>query len=476
MAKVKFQTSDSKDAIRLFGGNLEAFKSRNKIVILVGAAGTGKTFALCLKMHMYAIMYPGVQILLCRKTLPALRNTIVKTYLSIVELTSYKDKVRVLGETRPTEFIYNENEQEWNGVKYSGVSRITLSQIDIQGKALGADYDMIYINQPDTEGLSEDEFTLVASRCRSDNGPYRQILADPNPANDQHWLLLGSMGEKPKWGLIESYHQDNPAYYNHDINEWTDLGKEHIAQLELLPEHLRKSQLEGQWYSMEGMAFANSWDSSKHLISFGSKKAVDLGISKVNEDGEFENAIPQGWHHYLAIDWGGADPFAILLIARHPDQDLFIVHKHIYLIESDIVRIAQLTKKMCEGYDIKNIIADRGRIETTFLENTLGIGITNAKKGAGSVEDSINICNTELLSDRWLFVNANESLAHIPDYKIVEKKGLMGPEEIPNLKLDSKTRGISKHQQDHYYDAWKYFCRYWAELENAYKQPALIWL
>lgn len=457
-----------------------AVDNPNELYLTKDFIVTHNTFAMCLKMHLYAIKYPGVKILLCRKSLPALRNSVVKTYLNILEQTGYEDRVRTLGETRPTEFHYLYDEKEYNGVVYKGKSTIVLSQIDLQGKALGAEYDMIYVNQPDTEGLTEDEFTLIASRARLQNAPYRQILADPNPASETHWLLKGSLPDvngKIKWNLFSSIHQDNPVFYDQEKQEWTEAGIEHLEQLELLPDYLRQSQLEGKWFNTEGTAFANSWNPSKHLISLSSQKAINLNLSKFNEEtGEYENTVPQGWHHYLSIDWGGSDPFAILLIARHPDQDLFIVHKHIYIVEADIVKVANLTKQMIEGYEIKNIIADRGRIETKFMENVLGIPITNAKKGAGSVEDSINICNTELLSDRWLFVHTSESLFNEPSRELINKKRLMGVEEIPNLKIDPKTRGIAKHQQDHYFDSLKYFMRYWAELENSYHQPALLWL
>ncbi len=42
MSKIKFQSNDSKPDIKLYGGNELAVKSRDKIVILVGPAGSGK--------------------------------------------------------------------------------------------------------------------------------------------------------------------------------------------------------------------------------------------------------------------------------------------------------------------------------------------------------------------------------------------------------------------------------------------------
>ncbi len=450
---------------------------------------THNTFSMCLKMHLFCVKYPGVKVLLCRKSLPALRNSVVKTYQTILEKTGYTDRVRTLGETRPTNFIYDYDEKEWDGITYKGVSEITLSQIDGKGKALGAEYDMVYVNQPDTEGLTEEEFLTICSRARLTNAPYRQRIADPNPANEQHWLKLGEItpqnpaledGKGGKWELIKSSHKDNPEWYDQEKQEWTEVGKDNIRQLEKLPENKRKNLLEGEWFTAEGMAFGNSWDRKKHLYSLRDERSLDLGLSDETSFGVFEDTVPQHWHHYLSIDWGGTDPFVALLIAHYQDEytneERFIIHKHIYITEADIFKVSEMTRKMCEGYEIKNVIADRGRAETTVMEKALDMVITNAKKGAGSVEDSINICTTELNSDRWMFLNYEESLFHEPDPLLLSKNKLMGPEEIPNLKLDINGKGIAKHQQDHYYDAWKYFCRYWSDLNNGYKQPTLLWI
>lgn len=830
MSKIKFQTSLVKNAIQLFGGNLEAYNSKEKIVILVGPAGSGKTWALCLLMHLFCVKYPGVQVLLCRKTLPALRNTVVKTYLGVVELTGYKDRVRTLGETRPTEFIYQQDEKEWDGIKYAGVSRITLSQIDANGKALGAEYDMIYVNQPDTEGLTEEEFTLVASRCRADNGPYRKILADPNPASDQHWILKGSyphpQTNEAKWKLYNSTHKDNPAYFNHETEEWTDLGKEHLKQLELLPDHLKQSQLEGKWFSTEGTIFGTVFNPTKHILYYESQKAVDLGISnKIYQDDSDEpiylrNNL-QGWHNYVSIDWGGTDPFVCyddkteiltnegwklfnnlnknekvatinldtkvlefekplnyikqlykgdmilgesrssganflvtpnhqmivenhlsrkwnkveasklgkynaipiswnspekkedslfeipnklnatrkylspvskkafakfigiflsegylkeskkgnkirvvqkkyieevdkifkdlgwnynkyisksgmveftigalnlyefleehcgkvksqdkyiprfifdwgsealnslldglilgdgsysktkrkcnsyagcsyvstskkllddiqqiacmlgyptsiskkgyrgsykpnghvcyklrfttgrlanlqtlnprridyngyvycvetsnstvvirrngktmvggncILVAHHPEQDVYIVHKHVYITETDIYKVSELTRDMIDGYEVKAVVTDRGRAEQTVMESIIGYPITTAKKGNNSVIESLNIMVAELNSNKWYFVNTKESLFHPPDPLLMEKKKLMGVEEIPNLKRDAKTGGIALKQQDHYSDCVRYLMRYLVDLNARPSYPTFVWI
>lgn len=441
---------------------------------------THNTYALCWKMHMFALTYPGVKILLTRKSLRALRDSAVKTYQEVLRKSGYDRVVRTLGETRPTNFIYPEAENKIDGRIYKGVSEISLAPLDKNGKALGAEYDMVYVNQPDTEGCTLEEFKLIRSRCRLQNAPYRQLLADPNPSYDKHWLLMNAEGENNPngfWKLYNSTHKDNPALYDMEKDEWTELGIEQMKELSELPGYLKDSLYEGKWFSASGMAFAGYWQPHKHILYLESEEAQELGVSIDNGNGTFTNIVPQDWAHYLAIDWGHDDPFVCLLIARHPTKDLFIVHKHIYITKTDIFKVAELVETMTAGYNIKAIIADRGRAEKTVMENTLGRIITGAIKNNTSNIDSMNICIAELNSDRWKFVSTADSLYNIPDPELIKKKKPMGYEEIPNLKKDDKTGKIADHQDDHFYDAWKYFCRYWVS-ENSMKnnRDKFIWL
>lgn len=474
---ISIELSEVKEAMCIAVDNpSELYLTKDYIV-------THNTWAMTLKLHLYCVMYPGVRVLLCRKSLPALRNSVVKTYQTVLEKTGYKDRVRVLGETRPTEFHYQYDEREHNGVVYKGESKILLSQIDLQGKILGAEFDMIYVNQPDTEGLTEDEFTLVASRARLNNAPYQQILADPNPASENHWLRLGSFPDqegKVKWRLYHSVHQDNPLLYDHETNEWTKAGKIHLEGLELLPDYMKQSQLRGEWFSTAGTVFGSSFSFDKHVISFNSEKALSLGISRRiegagDEPDLYVNAVPQDWEHYLTIDWGRTEPFTAILVVKHPAHDLYIAHKHIYITEKDILEVSEMVKEMIAGYNIKAVIADKDRNMSTVMERVTGYDITPAKKGNNSVTDTVNVMIAELNSDRWLFVNSKESLFHEPDHLLLEKKKLMGVEELANLKRDEHG-GIAKKQQDHYADALRYLIKYLVDLQSRPSYPQLLWL
>lgn len=226
--------------IQLQGENKRFFESESPRQLLVGATCVGKTFTAMLKIHMACVKYPGTKVLLARKSLPSLRNSIYKTYVDILTRTDYYNTVRVLGKNKPTNIIYNKNINEVDGKIYEGTSEISLSQIDSKGKALAANYNIVYFSGLD-EGLTLDEFKLISSTARIENG-LRQVIVDTN-------LILDENGERTHWiyqlpelgyEVFNPTHKDNPNLYN-----WTNLGREIINQLNLLPNKNKESLLEG---------------------------------------------------------------------------------------------------------------------------------------------------------------------------------------------------------------------------------------
>lgn len=229
---------------KLEGENLRFFQSKSNKKLLVGGTGVGKSYTGMLYVHLFCVKHPGVKVLLCRKSLPALRNSLVKTYEQILKETGFKDKVRVLGETRPCNFLYDNSINEVNGEVFSGTSEIMTGAIDSFRKHIGTEYDLIYIHEPVSEGLTLNEFLLITSRARGSNASYPQVIAEgglpvEKDSERNHWLWT-----LPEHGfeVFNPKLRDNPLMY-----DFTDMGKEYINQLNRLPEHLKKVELDGEW-------------------------------------------------------------------------------------------------------------------------------------------------------------------------------------------------------------------------------------
>src|SRR2546430_1507524 len=72
------------------GGCLEAFRARDDEVLVSGPAGTGKSRACLEKLHLMALLNPGMRGLITRKTLVSLGGTALVTWREHVAAEALK--------------------------------------------------------------------------------------------------------------------------------------------------------------------------------------------------------------------------------------------------------------------------------------------------------------------------------------------------------------------------------------------------
>ena len=82
MVSSKYVIRQGDDGIGLYGNNLAFYKCKDPEVICSGPADTGKSYAMCLKVHMCACKYKGASIAIVRKTQTSCYSTIsnIKCY------------------------------------------------------------------------------------------------------------------------------------------------------------------------------------------------------------------------------------------------------------------------------------------------------------------------------------------------------------------------------------------------------------
>ena len=75
---------------------MEFFRARGRHVAYGGARGGGKSWAMRTKLIMLAVKYPGIQMLLLRRTMPQLReNHIVPMLSTLKGIAQYKSQEKV---------------------------------------------------------------------------------------------------------------------------------------------------------------------------------------------------------------------------------------------------------------------------------------------------------------------------------------------------------------------------------------------
>ena len=269
------------------GAGYEALWNRDRELVLSGPAGTGKTTAIMLKLHLAALKHPGMRALMLRKTLTSLTGAAMVTYTNAILGSGVWGVVPFGGsKLHPTAF------------RYPNGSEIVVGGLDKAAKVMSSEYDLIGINEV-TE-LTEAEWEALTTRLRNGVMPYQQLIGDCNPDTPSHWLK--QRANRGAATMLESRHVDNPAYWDATAGRWTEQGAEYIGVLDRLTGVRYKRLRLGLWVAAEGQVY-EGWDPAVHLID--------------------AFPIPADWPRYWAVDFGFTHPFAWQAYAMDPDGRLY---------------------------------------------------------------------------------------------------------------------------------------------------------
>lgn len=260
--------------LRFGAANHDAIMAQDPEVLVVGPAGTGKTFAICVKIHMLALQYPGVRFLMTRKTLESLKSGALATFTKHIQ-PHMGVCVETFGGNKffPAEF------------RYSNSSVILVTGMDKADKILSSEFDLIFPNEA-TE-LAESDWEILTSRLRNGVMPFQQIIADCNPSGPRHWLNQRCNAGTTR--RIQTTHRDNPAYWDASMGDWTPMGRQYVeTTLAGLTGVQRKRLYEGVWAAAEGIVYP---EFVPEMIR--------------TED-------THGWTTYLAVDVGSKNPTVVL--------------------------------------------------------------------------------------------------------------------------------------------------------------------
>lgn len=342
------------------GGQWQVFKATDPEVLAVGPAGTGKTLAICWRMHVDALRYPKSRQLMSRATLESLKPAALTTFMESVQ--PERVGVRYFGgnTVTPAEFQYP------NG------SVIQVTSLEKPAKVKSSEYDRAYINEV-TE-VPESTYEMVKSRLRWGHMPFQQIITDCNPAGPKHWIKQRC--ERGQTRMIPTTHKDNPAYWDRTANDWTPLGRTYVENtLAGLTGVERKRLYQGIWAVAEGVVYP------------------DFDTTMIRE------METEHWRTFLTADIGSRNPTAILTLHLRPADNWIHVSREFYrtnMTSTDILgalmREADAVKpeKIFIDPSAKSYIDDlkRKRYPATGANNEI---ITGIQKVRGVIADGFSI-------------------------------------------------------------------------------------
>lgn len=317
-----------------------------------GARGGGKSWAVRTKAKLLCIKYPGIRVLIVRRTYPELQNNhinILRTELFGIAKYNDKDKQLRFANKSVIDFSYCAADSDLDRLQ-------------------GVEYDVIFLDE--ATQLSEYQMRAIVACLRGVNNFPKRVYYTCNPGGKGHAYIKRifidkeyAPGERPEdYTFIKSLVTDNKALM--------ESQPEYIEQLESLPEDLRRAWLEGDWDALAGQYF----DEFRR----------DIHVCEPFE-------IPSWWRRFRAFDYG-LDMLAVLWAAVSDSGQIYIYRelKAPNLIVSDAAaKVLEMTGDesiQCTYAppDIRNKQKDSGKsMADLFRDNGLSLTFADASRAPG---------------------------------------------------------------------------------------------
>ena len=255
-------------------------KDHHKHVMFGGARGGGKSWVVRDKAKRLALRYPGIRLLIVRRTFQELENNHIQPLCG--ELAGIAKYIKA-----QRQFFFP------NGSTLRFGYCAKDSDLD---QYQGAEYDVIFLDE--ATQLKELWIRKITACVRGVNDFPKRVYYTCNPGGVSHGYMKRLFidrkfepGENPDdYSFIQSLVTDNMALM--------ESQPDYVDQLKALPPKLREAWLYGRWDVYEGQFFEDFFDRPEHYRDRRFTHVID----------PFE--IPEDWKIYRSFDWGYHRPFS----------------------------------------------------------------------------------------------------------------------------------------------------------------------
>ena len=281
-------------------------------ILYGGAAGGGKSYAICWDAFMRCMKYPGTHAYMFRRTYPELKQTLIAKMQQIVP--------EALGRYRASDYVM----ELVNG---SVIHFCHLSN-EMEGvlKYYGAEIQWLYFDELThfTQGM----YDAIKTRLRAEKklGVRPIVRCASNPGGPGHsWVKsyfvdstnIGRdvvereiVSENKRTGKV-SKKRIRVQYIPATVDDNPYITDDYRFELEQKPEKLRDALLNGNWDAFEGQAFPEFADDPEHYGD-GIRTHVIRAFD-----------IPLHWPRYVSFDHGYSRPFSFGVWAVDPDGRVY---------------------------------------------------------------------------------------------------------------------------------------------------------
>lgn len=274
-------------------------ESKTRYTAYGGARGGGKTHVLIRAAIRGALQYPGIKVLILRRTYPELEQTIIQPMNRLINSATM--------DGRPCGDIIANYNGTMRMLFFSNGSTVKFGHLQSAAAITeyqGQEYDWIFMDE--ATHFTEYEFRTMGATLRGVNDIPKHFYLTCNPGGVGHqWvkrLFVTREYEKNENGKDYAF---IPATVE-DNTELLKASPEYIQMLDTLPEDIRAAHRYGDWDAMAGQYF--------------SEFRRDVHVVK-------PFTLPLEWPRYRAFDYG-LDMFACYWFAIDFDDRVWVYREY----------------------------------------------------------------------------------------------------------------------------------------------------
>ena len=257
-----------------------AFKDKHRYMAYGGARGGGKSWFVRWKATLLCLRYPGIKVLITRRTFRELFNNHIAPLLVMLHGVA----------------VYNRTDKIFRFANGSTIWFGYCSNDGDLGQYQGAEYDIWFA---DEAGQFEENWLTQIDACiRGANDFPKRTYYTLNPGGPSHGYFKRLFIDKR---YTEDEHPEDYSFVQALVQDNEALQKsqpDYIRSLEKLPPKIREAWLNGSWDVYQGQFFEDFFDKPDHYH--------DRQYTHVIEPFE----IPDSWKIYRSFDWGYNKPFS----------------------------------------------------------------------------------------------------------------------------------------------------------------------
>lgn len=408
----------------------DPWNDKSFVLLLTGSAGGGKSRLAAEKIHAICQKYPGVTVLMLRKTRESTTNSIVAFMKqTVIGAQLGKTVEHIVGESM---FRYSNGSMLIYGGMKNDEQRERIRSIGGTGGV-----DFIWLEE--ATQFSEDDFNELMARMRGNVAGWRQIILTTNPDSPTHWIYrrLIQGGEAAVYYSRANDNPSNPEQYLEILEKLTGVQYERLVL--------------GLWKNAEGAVYGE-YSPEIHMLRKMPPKVM--------------------FKRYLAsVDWGYTNPGVIQVWGEDYDGRILLVEE-IYktgeLVSGSNGQEGwwiQRAKELKRKYKIEVFVCDPA--SPAYIKTFNNAGLT-AVAADNDIRSGIDLVKKRLrkADDGRPRIFFYQHAVTEPDKARIEAKQPTGTlDEIvgyafPKPKQNQPTKEVPLKLNDHAMDCMRYIVKY----------------